>query len=102
MPAGPRAFLFDVLPTVALGDGERLDRLDRAARRIWPRARERGARVYPIGFPLGTDLMTHDAWRRHFGNQWERLAAAKRMHDPDGVLTPSPGIFERDERRRDT
>ena len=101
LPAGPSAFLFDVLPTVALGDREGLDRLDRVARRIWLRARERGARVYPIGFPLGTELMTHDAWRLHFGDQWHRLAAAKRMHDPDGVLTPSPGIFGCDERRRE-
>ena len=68
LPAGRGAFLFDVLPTVAPGDLERLARLDGAARRIWRRARECGAHIYPIGFPLGTDLMTHDSWRWHFGN----------------------------------
>jgi FAD/FMN-containing dehydrogenase len=32
-------------------------------------------------------------WRRHFGDQWPALAAAKGRFDPDRVLTPGQGIF---------
>lgn len=34
-------------------------------------------------------------WRRHFGEVWEFFARSKRRFDPDHVLTPGPGIFQK-------
>ncbi len=31
---------------------------------------------------------TPDEWRAHFDEQWEPFRAAKRLHDPDGILNP--------------
>jgi cytokinin dehydrogenase len=31
---------------------------------------------------------TPEEWRAHFGPEWDRFVAAKRRHDPDGILNP--------------
>jgi FAD/FMN-containing dehydrogenase len=50
-------------------------------------------RVYPIGFPVGTPLMTPRRWHQQLGSHWPALAVTKRAHDPNNVLTPGLGIF---------
>jgi cytokinin dehydrogenase len=69
---------------------EYADRMLERNKRLYDRARSAyGASLYPIGsVPFsGAD------WRDHFGPTWPEFSAAKRAHDPDGILTPGPGIF---------
>jgi cytokinin dehydrogenase len=93
IPGDPHGFLFDILPTVEPGNPAKLSRLEGSLRRIFQRSQQLGARVYPIGFPVGTELMTEAAWRAHFGAQWPKLRAAKETYDPHTILTPGPSIF---------
>jgi cytokinin dehydrogenase len=44
-------------------------------------------------YPVGTIPTTPAAWRRHYGPQWPRLAAAKHRYDPAGILTPGHHVF---------
>ncbi|GAA2923020.1 hypothetical protein GCM10020221_18900 [Streptomyces thioluteus] len=65
---------------------EMLDRNDR----WFARARDHyGAVLYPIG----SVRFTAQDWRAHFGDAWPAFSAAKKRYDPDGILTPGPGIF---------
>jgi FAD/FMN-containing dehydrogenase len=60
-----------------------------ANRSLFERCRGYGGTLYPIGaVPL-----TPADWRLHFGNEWQRLVAAKHRFDPDHVLTPGPGLW---------
>jgi cytokinin dehydrogenase len=95
VPGQRFGFLFDVLPTVPSGAQARLEIIDRSCRRILGLARARGARVYPIGFPVGTDLMGDVDWRAQFAGQYQSFAEAKRTFDPDDILTPGPGVWGR-------
>jgi FAD/FMN-containing dehydrogenase len=33
------------------------------------------------------------SWVRQYGDAWAPLTALKRRYDPDGILTPGPGIL---------
>jgi DMATS type aromatic prenyltransferase len=92
LPNDANAFLFDILPNVSHGDDRLLARLEKRFLRLFERARSIGARIYPIGFPVGEPLMA-DLWRWQLGQEWDRLNAAKRKYDPDLLLTPSPELF---------
>ena len=47
-------------------------------------------KVYPPYAPV----LSADGWREHYGTStWDRLAAAKRRHDPNTILTPGAGVF---------
>ncbi|MBC7173781.1 MAG: hypothetical protein H5U40_15175 [Polyangiaceae bacterium] len=62
----------------------------RARNRAWfEEARAIGATRYPIG---SLDF-TEDDWRQHYGPEWFRARVSKTFFDPDGILTPGPGIF---------
>jgi len=90
-PDGEWLVLVDILPTFAsVADAAAFSR--RCAV-ILGRARALGGRVYPIGFPIGTEHMTADDWRDHF--DWGRLSAVKRASDPSAVLNPGVGAFNR-------
>ena len=54
-------------------------------------ARELGGFRYPIG----TMDFSHGDWRRHYGPVWEAFKKAKEDFDPEGILAPGPGIFDR-------
>ncbi|GAA1427941.1 hypothetical protein GCM10009601_40060 [Streptomyces thermospinosisporus] len=43
--------------------------------------------------PIGSVPLTPDDWARHFGPFRAEFVAARRRHDPDGVLTPGRRIF---------
>lgn len=43
--------------------------------------------------PEGATRLTTEEWRTHFGPVWTQFSRAKRRFDPDGILTPGPGIF---------
>ncbi|MGD9528514.1 FAD-binding protein [Pseudonocardia sp.] len=60
-----------------------------ANRAVYDRVRAAGGTLYPASaFP-----MSADDWRAHFGPVHETLTAARRRHDPDGVLTPGYEVF---------
>lgn len=65
----------------------------RARNNVWfDMARALGGTRYPIGT---LDFSKGD-WRRHYGAEWRGFKKAKEEFDPKGILTPGPGIFERD------
>ncbi|HEY9377978.1 MAG TPA: FAD-binding protein [Jiangellaceae bacterium] len=66
-----------------------VDEMLRSNRELFEQARDVGGKQYPIGaIPF-----TRSDWRDHFGDQWDRLVAAKRRYDPNRILTPGQGIF---------
>jgi cytokinin dehydrogenase len=56
---------------------------------LYGRAQNLGATRYPIG---AVPFKPAD-WEEHFGDFWEAFAHRKGQYDPDGILTPGPGIF---------
>lgn len=59
-------------------------------RRLYDRARALGGTRYPIeSVPFG-----QDDWADHYGDRWPELQALKQEHDPAGILTPGPGVFQ--------
>jgi len=91
VPDEPVIFLFSLLRTAAPDSGGALsaDVMLSANRALFEQARDLGGYEYPIG----SIPMTRRDWRQHFGPQWPFLAAARRHHDPGGILTPGQGIF---------
>ena len=52
--------------------------------------RASGGTVYPPYAPYDERRL----WQLHYGDRlWERLSVAKGRFDPNGVLTPGPGMF---------
>jgi FAD/FMN-containing dehydrogenase len=88
---GEWVFLFDIL-TAAEAPGpnpEFLARMLARNRRLYEQARGLGGTFYPIGaIPL-----SQGDWRAQYGQAFSEFSARKRRFDPDGILTPGPGIF---------
>lgn len=85
IPADPHAFLFDVLPdersAAALANWREF------ARDLYRDARARGGRMYPIGYPVGTE---DEDFPAHYGKRWDGVVAARRAHDPDRLFERRP------------
>jgi cytokinin dehydrogenase len=91
VPRSRWIFLFDILTSASVpGPDPAFERrmLDRN-RRLFESARRVGGTRYPIGSLRFSRL----DWLNHYGEQWARLARAKRRYDPAEILTPGPGIF---------
>lgn len=58
-------------------------------RRLFERARALGGTRYPIG---ALDF-SHMDWIVQYGEEWPEFVRRKNALDPDGILTPGPGIF---------
>jgi cytokinin dehydrogenase len=59
--------------------------------KLWERVKSKGGERY-AGY--GAVPFTPAHWARHYGPAtWARLVAAKKAHDPKGILTPGPGMF---------
>jgi FAD/FMN-containing dehydrogenase len=82
-----RVHLFDLLTTCP--DRRLAEQMLVRNRRLFDAAREVGGRRYPIG---SLDFDRAD-WIDHYGSWWAELEHRKRRYDPDGILTPGPGIF---------
>jgi hypothetical protein len=93
LPEEAHGFLFDILPNIPTNDASGLRKFESYCHKQFEQARALGARVYPIGYPVGTDVMRDSDWRRQFGDEWGRLVEAKRRFDPEDVLTPVPQVF---------
>jgi FAD/FMN-containing dehydrogenase len=85
-------YLFDVLTASALpGAGPAfVDRMLARNRRLYDQARAAGGTRYCIG----SIPFTQTDWVSHYGAQWSTFQQLKQTYDPDGILTPGPGIFE--------
>lgn len=84
-------YLFDVLTASPLPGPDPLfaaEMLERN-RRLYVKARDMGGTRYPIG---SMDFTPQD-WVAHYGDRWLDFQARKRRFDPQGILTPGPGIF---------
>jgi FAD/FMN-containing dehydrogenase len=91
VPDDQWVFLFDILTAApAPGfDAAFRDRMLARNRRLFERAAALGGKRYPIGSVPFSRL----DWAAHYGRAYPRLVALKRRFDPDGILTPGPGIF---------
>lgn len=85
-------FLFDVLPAIPPEDEARLVAAELRCQAIFEAGLRAGATVYPIGFPIGTNSMTPDVWRRQLARHRVDVGATRRHHDPDRVI--GPGLIE--------
>lgn len=90
LPDSPVVFLLALLRAVNPPDESEVQRLLRANRSMYERARDLGGTHYPVGaIPL-----TPADWQAHYGARWPEFAAAKHRYDPRHVLAPGQHIFE--------
>ncbi|MGC4091459.1 MAG: FAD-binding protein [Polyangiaceae bacterium] len=84
-------YLFDILTAAPVPgpDPAFQARMVARNRALFEKARRAGGTRYPIG----TLPFSHHDWSLHYGEQWPRLKRMKRHFDPQGILTPGPGIF---------
>jgi len=59
-------------------------------RALFEKARDAGGTRYPIG---SLEFDKQD-WKRQYGKDWNDFKNMKKRFDPDGILTPGPGIFK--------
>ena len=57
--------------------------------RLYDRCTQLGGSHYPIS-AVRLDV---DDWAVHYGEQWDRLRAAKRRYDRDDVLAGGPDVL---------
>lgn len=88
VPEEPLVFLFALLKTASVGAADPATMV-RANRELYERLRKAGGHRYPVG----SVPVSHAEWREHYGSAWPRFAAAKRRHDPMGILAPGQGVF---------
>jgi cytokinin dehydrogenase len=88
---GDWIFLFDIL-TSASSPGQNR----RFAKRMLARNRrlfEAARRVGGTRYPISAIPFDRRDWARQYGGVFPPFQQAKRRYDPDGILTPGPGIF---------
>lgn len=59
--------------------------------------------VHLLGFdPHAGGVQSDDpaGWREHFGQEYQRLRAAKHIYDPQNLLTPGYEVFTRPDDER--
>jgi FAD/FMN-containing dehydrogenase len=88
LPTEEQFLLFDVLRSVSRRGHDSHDFL-MANRNAYDQCVRLGGTLYPIG---SMPMQAVD-WHRHFGDQFESLAAAKRRFDPDGLLGRGVAAF---------
>jgi cytokinin dehydrogenase len=84
-------FLFDILTAAAVPgfDADFHRRMLDRNRRLFEQARDLGGTRYPIG---SLEFDKQD-WKRQYGKDWNDFKKLKKRFDPEGILTPGPGIF---------
>jgi cytokinin dehydrogenase len=87
VPSSPRMFLIGLLPNALPATDERVAELLSFGRELYENGQARGGRLYPIGL-----LPRSSEWPHVFGDAWDTFVRRKRRFDPDGILTPGPGI----------
>ncbi|MCE7011133.1 FAD-binding protein [Kibdelosporangium philippinense] len=91
VPDDDWVFLFDILTASERPGPNPAFAKEMLARNnhLFDKARSLGGVRYPIG---SIDFSQRD-WVAHYGEQWPEVQRAKRMYDPDHILTPGPGIL---------
>jgi cytokinin dehydrogenase len=84
-------FLFDILTANAIlgPDAGFQARMLERNRRLFDKARRAGGTRYSIG---SIEFDKRD-WKLQYGADYVQLKALKQRFDPDGILTPGPGVF---------
>jgi len=84
-------FLFDILTANAVPGPDAAFESTMLARnrRLFDKARAVGGTRYPIG----SISFTRADWEIQYGEERRELVTLKERFDPDGILTPGPGIF---------
>jgi cytokinin dehydrogenase len=88
LPSAARLFLIGLLPNALPATEARVAELLAFGRELYENGQARGGELYPIGL-----LPRSDEWPQVFGAGWETFVRRKRRFDPDGILTPGPGIL---------
>ena len=89
VPASRHFFVFALLRTAVPPTPERAAQLVAANRTLFDRAVALGGKRYPFD---SVPMTKHD-WQKHYQRLWGAFVSSKRHFDPDGILTPGPGIF---------
>ena len=87
-PASDFAFGFGVLRFMP-DDAAAVERAVAYNRTLFDQCRALGGTHYPIS----AVRLERDDWVRHYGEQFEQLAAAKRRHDPGNVFAGGPDVL---------
>jgi cytokinin dehydrogenase len=84
-------YLFDILTASPLPGPDPAFAAEMLARnaRLYEKARAMGGIRYPIG---SIDFTPAD-WATHYGDRWMDFQVRKHRFDPNGILSPGPGIF---------
>jgi FAD/FMN-containing dehydrogenase len=84
-------YLFDILTANAAPgpDPAFQTRMLARNRQLFDKARAMGGTRYPIG----AIEFNHVDWVLQYGEEFPELVRLKHRFDPDGILTPGPGIF---------
>jgi len=85
-------YLLDILTANAVPGPDEAFQKKMLARngKLFEKARRAGGKRYPIG-TLAFDR--HD-WKQQYGEDYNEFKRLKQRFDPDGILTPGPGIFD--------
>ncbi|TQE19623.1 FAD-binding protein [Streptomyces ipomoeae] len=54
---------------------------------------QQAAAVGGVRYPHGATPFTQADWQAHYGSLWTQFVTWKNRYDPNGILTPGPGIF---------
>jgi len=89
LPPDELCFTVNLVRNPTTGDPADAGRLLAANRAAYDRIRAAGGTLYPVS----ALTMSAADWRGHLGPAFALLAAAKRIYDPDNVLTPGYEVF---------
>ena len=85
-------YLFDILTANAVPGPDPAFQAKMLARngKLFEKARRAGGTRYPIG----TLAFERRDWKQQYGADYDDFKRLKQRFDPDGILTPGPGIFD--------
>ncbi len=89
VPNSETAFLFSVLRSFDSKKQDKVEQLIAKNKAIYKHLTSVGGKRYGAG---SIPMSTAD-WREHFSPVWEQFEQAKRLFDPDNILTPGQKIF---------
>ncbi len=92
LPAdGEWVWLFDILTAAPAPGPDPVfeERMLARNRRLF----EEGRRVGGTRYPIGAVEFSRADWARQYGEAWSDFRRWKHRFDPDGILSPGPGIF---------
>jgi FAD/FMN-containing dehydrogenase len=91
VPGDEFVYLFDILTSARLPGPNPpfVTQMLARNRELYETARAVGG----VRYPIGSIEFSQADWATHYGSEWSWLQTLKSRYDPDGILTPGPGIF---------